>query len=325
MLLVNYCFVFIYRLVSWFFLFYFFKIINRLRMKKLAPFFYIIAIGILFSCNNTENTKQEEPLHKTVSNNGVNISYTDTGKGDTTLLFVHGWCINKTYWQLQVDAFSNQYRVVTMDLPGFGMSGKNREVWSTEAYGNDVDSVIAQLGLKNVIVIGHSMAGDIVLQAAVNTPGNIIGLVGVDNFKGTGLPQSKEDSANYKQAIEQLKHNFKAVATQYFNEALFSKTTADTIKKRILADVYRADTVVAVKCMEEEGFNEVQKLIEAKKTLYLINSDVTPTDTTGLKANNIPYKVLYVHGTGHYPMIESPAEFNMRLQEVLADISKGGK
>ena len=41
---------------------------------------------------------------------------------DTTLLFVHGWCINKEYWKEQSAYFCDNYKVVTLDLPGFGQS-----------------------------------------------------------------------------------------------------------------------------------------------------------------------------------------------------------
>jgi pimeloyl-ACP methyl ester carboxylesterase len=129
---------------------------------------FIIATGQI-SCSQKQ-TKQSANQQKKISDQGVNIAYTDNGKGDTTLLFVHGWCINKSYWTNQVSYFGKKYRVVTIDLPGFGQSGKNRTVWNAISYGRDVDSVISQLNLKNVVLIGHSMAGDIVLEAAVNAP-----------------------------------------------------------------------------------------------------------------------------------------------------------
>ncbi|MCR8561241.1 alpha/beta hydrolase [Mucilaginibacter sp. BJC16-A38] len=280
----------------------------------IVAFFVITAIQI--SCS------QKSPnQHKKISDQGVNIAYTDTGKGDTTLLLVHGWCLNRSYWANQVNYFSNRYRVVTIDLPGFGQSGKNRTVWTPETYGRDVDSVIAQLSLKNVILVGHSMAGDIVLQAAVNAPDKVIGLVGVDNFKGvnSAIP-TKKDSAEYDQVIGQLKHNFKKVATDYFNQDLFSKTTPDSIKTRILADVAKADTTIATACMMMNDFNEVKQLIVSKKKLYLINSDVTLTISTGLRANKIPYQVKFIHGVGHFPMVETPVEFNKDLEAIIKSI-----
>ncbi|MDP9078483.1 MAG: alpha/beta hydrolase [Bacteroidota bacterium] len=279
-----------------------------------VAFFVIAAVQI--SCS-----QKSQNQHKKISDQGVNIAYTDTGKGDTTLLLVHGWCLNRSYWANQVSYFSKRYRVVTIDLPGFGQSGKKRTVWTPETYGRDVDSVIAQLNLKNVILVGHSMAGDIVLQAAVNAPGKVIGLIGVDNFKGVNsVVPTKKDSAEYDQVISQLKHNFQKVATDYFNQDLFSKTTPDSIKTRILADVAKADTTIATACMMMNDFSEVKQLIASKKKLYLINSDVTLTISTGLRANKIPYQVKFIHGVGHFPMVETPQEFNKDLEEIIKSI-----
>lgn len=277
---------------------------------------YILLLVQAFCNNNGPADKSNIKIN----DQGVNIAYTDNGKGDTTLLFVHGWCIDKTYWTNQVNFFSKKYRVVTIDLPGFGQSGKNRKVWNTEAFGRDVDSVMSQLNLKNVILVGHSMAGDIILQAAINAKSRVIGLVGVDNFKNVGHIQSKADKIDFDKAIDTMKHHFKKITFEYFNQALFYKTTADSIKKRILNDVAKADTVIATACMATDDFNEVKTLTGMKRKLYLINSDYTKTDTTGFKKNNIPYQVINIHATGHFPMIEKPQEFNTALAQVIKNI-----
>jgi pimeloyl-ACP methyl ester carboxylesterase len=70
-----------------------------------------------------------------------------------------------------------------------------------------------------------------------------------------------------------------------------------------------------------DDFDEVKKLASVKKKLFLINSDYTPTDTTGFKTDHIPYQVFYIHETGHFPMIEKPQEFNSALTQIIAKIS----
>jgi pimeloyl-ACP methyl ester carboxylesterase len=284
----------------------------------------IVLSGVIVSCNNTSQSSTTNTGAKiAVHNDGVNIAYTDTGKNDTTLLFVHGWCINKSYWTNQAAYFGKRYRVVAIDLPGFGQSGKNRNQWNTLAFSRDVDSVIRQLKLKKVILVGHSMSGDVVLQAAVDNPKQVIGLVVVDIFKNVGKDEVQTEQAKkeYAAAIDSLKHHFKKIAFDYFNQALFYSTTTAAVKKRVLNDVAHVDTVIAAACMEpNDDFNEVPKLKAAKTKLYLINSDVEPTDTTHLATNKIPYKLLYIHATGHFPMIEKPQQFNMLLDNVIADI-----
>jgi pimeloyl-ACP methyl ester carboxylesterase len=257
-----------------------------------------------------------------IKNNGVNIAYIDTHKGDTTLLFVHGWCINKGYWSNQLGYFSKRYRVITIDLPGFGQSGKNRSAWDAHTFGGDVSAVINQLHLKNVVLIGHSMAGDIILEAAINNPKQVIALVGVDNFKNVGIghASSAKENAEYDKAIDSLRDHFTFIATDYITHQLFSKTTPDSIKQRVLYDALSADTLIAAACMKRDTLKESVELQKTGKPLYLINSDVSPTAITGFQKLGIPYKVYNVHGSGHYPMIEQPHVFNKQLQLALSSM-----
>jgi len=68
-------------------------------------------------------------------------------------------------------------------------------------------------------------------------------------------------------------------------------------------------------------YDVLPHLKRLKKRLYLINSDLTPTDTTGLVKQAIGYKIFTLHGTGHFPMIESPVEFNSLLAKAVLLIS----
>lgn len=296
-------------------------------MRHLSYLLALIVAASTSACNRSSNQKEviNTDSVTAIHNNGVNIAFTDAGKSDTTLLFIHGWAINKEYWASQVTYFSKKYRVVTIDLPGFGESGKNRDKWDTDTYSSDISSVINVLNLKKVILIGHSMSGDIALQATVDNPNRIIALVGIDNFKNVGAPQNPDDKKDYAAAISLMKQNFKKIAFQYFNQSLFSNTTSPAIKKRILSDVAKTDSTIAIASMEQQdiGFDEITKLKKARKKLYLINSDVTPTITKYMTAQNIPFQIYYTKGTGHYAMIENPKEFNSQLDGIIEDIKKG--
>lgn len=290
-------------------------------MNLLKKILGVATFAALLACTTVGNHNTKAKI-KIVSNN-VYIDYTDTGSGDTTLLFVHGWCINKTYWENQVIYFGKRYRVVSIDLPGFGLSGKNRKVWNTTTFGEDIKNVILQLRLKNVVLIGHSMAGDIIVQGAIDIPDKVIALVGVDNFKSAGVAfkcDTIKAKKEYDEAINAMRHNFKKVAFDWFNQSLFYKTTSPAIRQRILNDVAHADSTIATACLQHDDFDEAAKLLQAKKKLYLINSNYTLTTTTGLIERHIPYKLFFVHATGHFPMIEKPDEFNEMLDKVMADV-----
>lgn len=292
-------------------------------MKTFSLLTTLALSAILFSCNNPQPKDKNAAvkIKPQIKNDKVHIDYTDSGSGDTTLLFVHGWAINKTYWADQVAHFDKKYRVVTIDMGGFGLSGKNRDKWDTYTLAKDVDAVINQLGLSKVVLIGHSMAGVVVLQAAIDEPNKVIGLVGVDNFKSSGGPApTPAQKKEFTEAIDLMKKDFKKVTLEWFNQALFSKTTTKAVKDRVLNDVTKTDTVVAVATQEQGEYDEAPNLVKSKKKLYLVNSDYQPTDTTGLVKYKIPFMLLNVKGTGHFPMIEAPAEFNKQLEKALADM-----
>jgi len=69
-------------------------------MKKLPALFSLAtSIGLWYACiQHPQNKNAIDKSAVKISNHGVNIAYTDTGKGDTTLLFVHGRRINKSYF-----------------------------------------------------------------------------------------------------------------------------------------------------------------------------------------------------------------------------------
>ena len=114
---------------------------------------------------------------------GVSIHFDVQGNGATALVFVHGWCCNRHYWEGQAGHFSPDYTVVTLDLAGHGESGHNRTRWSVPAFGKDVAAVVEQLGLDQVVLIGHSMGGPVIVEPIGRLPAAVIGLVGVDTWQ----------------------------------------------------------------------------------------------------------------------------------------------
>src|SRR5580765_8013993 len=85
------------------------------------------------------------------ADDGIDIVYESRGKGDTALVFLHGWCGDREYWKHQADVFAADFRVVTLDQAGHGESGKDRKQWTTASLADDVKTVAKALELKRVI------------------------------------------------------------------------------------------------------------------------------------------------------------------------------
>jgi pimeloyl-ACP methyl ester carboxylesterase len=142
-----------------------------------------IAVTLLFALVALPLAAAEPEMGTVKSADGVEVAYDVRGKGDTALVFIHGWSGDREYWKHQVEPFAADYRVVTLDLPGHGRSGRDRKTWTTTGFASDVEAVIKKLELKRVFLIGHSMGGPIALATAKRLPGVVIGVVGVDTLK----------------------------------------------------------------------------------------------------------------------------------------------
>lgn len=119
----------------------------------------------------------------TNSADGVPIAFEVAGRGNPPLVFVHGWSCDRRYWQAQLTVFSRQFETVAIDLAGHGASGLGRRQWTIDSFGADVASVVQELDLPKAILIGHSMGGDVITEAARRLPGRIAGLIWVDTYK----------------------------------------------------------------------------------------------------------------------------------------------
>lgn len=273
------------------------------------------------ACNQADDTKRVEVMNK-----DVRIAYNSCGDADTTLLFVHGWCINKEYWAPQEKYFCKRYKVVGIDLPGFGQSGVNRSDWSFENYAADIKAVIDQLQLKHVILIGHSMSGDILLQVSNKYPSLVAGIVGIDNLHepaGKFTAQEQKDAAIF---LNMLQTSFDSTVYNYMRPGLFQPATDTAVVHRVMQDVFATDSSIATKVLTSlMTVSQQEKILMQglSHKLYLVNSDVQPVKTDSLaKYCKNGFSVETVHATGHYPMIEKPAEFNAALQKVINDIGR---
>jgi sigma-B regulation protein RsbQ len=260
---------------------------------------------------------------KIVNYKDMQISYTEAGTGDTTLFFVHGSFLNKEYWDEQIKFFSPTYHIIAIDLPGHGQSTKGSDSLIIQKFGDAVISVIKDLKLEKVILIGHSMGSDVILECAVKYPDPIIGFVVIDYFKnvGTPLPTKIAD-----QVLTGLKKDFSKTMEMYVRTGLVTKNTDSTVVNRVIRDYLNMDQAGAIESVAD-GFRYAPREKELVERLefkvYLINVDYMPTNEDLLKASlHERYALTTIHGTSHFPMIEDADGFNQALQKVIKELDQ---
>ena len=174
------------------------------------------------------------PVQGTVAApDGVSIAYTIRANDSPSLVFIHGWMCDQSFWDAQVEPMSESFTVVTIDLAGHGQSGMNREEWSLMTFGTDVQTVVEHLGLNEVILIGHSMGGPVALEAARMMPGRVIGVIAVDALHNANFEYDPEQKAGFLAAWNQ---DFAGTCTSFVT-AMFPETADLALVDRVKASM----------------------------------------------------------------------------------------
>ena len=252
---------------------------------------------------------------------GLKVAYEVRGKGDVALVFIHGWASDRTYWHMQLDECSSEYRVVAVDLGGHGQSGSDRKAWSIEGLAGDVQAVTEKLGLKRWILIGHSMGGPVSLAVAGRTPGRTIGIVGVDTLHDAEFKYDKEVN---DRMLDQFEKNFAgmmsgAVRTMFRSQA--DPAVVEWVTRK--ASSVSVPAVLAI--ARSASDLDLERLFsEARVPIRCINSQPgTPgTQETKTETNQkyADYKAVLIENTGHFPLLERPRRFNALLRGVLKEL-----
>jgi pimeloyl-ACP methyl ester carboxylesterase len=116
------------------------------------------------------------------------------GKGDTTLLLLHGYGESLLTWRLIIDPLARHYRVVALDLPGFGLSDKPDTIYNVAAYLSWLEDFADRQINGPIVAVGHSMGGQLAAQLALARPARIVAAVLVDPA-GAGINPVLTDSA----------------------------------------------------------------------------------------------------------------------------------
>jgi pimeloyl-ACP methyl ester carboxylesterase len=256
-----------------------------------------------------------------LATDGTRIAYELIGSGRPALVLVHGWSCDRTYWNAQLEALSRNFTIVTVDLAGHGESECCRETWSIAAFGSDVALIVTLNSLEDVVLVGHSMGGDVILEAARRLSTRVRGLIWIDTYRALPETSSSED---VQRRMGPFRANF-AEETSRFVRTMFGVDADPSLVERIARDMSAAPVDVALEVMEAAwtfGPAVPALLSELRLPLIAINPDNSSTDVDSLHSRGIDVQLM--PGVGHFPMLENPHAFNLQLVSAIKALAKRG-
>ena len=292
----------------------FFKPVTRYSM---SPISCLLALFLTFG---TIRAQADWP-HVVPSKDGTPISYEIYGAGEPTLVFVHGWSCDARYWRTQLPYFTKNHRVVMLALAGHGHSGMTRSQYTMRAFGEDVRAVTEATGSRRVILIGHSMGGSVIAEAARIMPSRVIGLIGIDTLENIEYPMTREE---LKKMIAPLEKDFRTGSRQFVEE-MISPQTDPQLREWILSDMSAAPPAVALSAMNnmmsQYISGEAAKIFdEIRVPVITVNGDMWPVNYEANRRHMLSFDAIVLKGADHFLMLNRPEQFNHALEKAISKI-----
>jgi pimeloyl-ACP methyl ester carboxylesterase len=260
------------------------------------------------------------------------LSHVRVGAGEPALAFVHGFGCSRTDWDAQLAHFAPTHACVACDLRGHGDTPGRAEDCSIEAYGADVAALLDALDLAQVVLVGHSMGCRVVLQAALDAPQRVAGLVLVDGSRiGSGDPAAAGASA--AQAVSATGY---ARFAQGLFDGMFLPTSDPALRSRVVERARAVPEAIGAALFARfvawDARDMARALAAVRRPLLVIQSTylnservrvpLKPGESTPwfdlVRANCPQARVEIVTGVGHFPQIEAAVRVNALIEEFLA-------
>jgi pimeloyl-ACP methyl ester carboxylesterase len=247
------------------------------------------------------------------------LSYDAAGKGDPALLFLHGWCGDRSFFAPQFDFFSDTHRVVSVDLPGHGASPVPKE-FSIEGFASETAKLARELRLGRSVVFGHSIGAMVALALAQKSSELVDAVALIDP-----PPLSKEV---WKGFAAQLISSFEGAdgpaGRRQFVEQMFLPTDDPTRRAEIIQTMTSVPNDTAIPAVRAiAAFDAMAALRECTVPVLTISSAVPTNDAASLLEANPTMTIGQTVGAGHFLQLEVPEQVNPMIERFLAIIPGG--
>jgi pimeloyl-ACP methyl ester carboxylesterase len=245
----------------------------------------------------------------------MTIHSTSTGKGTKTLVLVHGWTCDETSWDANVSELSKHYRVITLDLPGHGKSGAPKDGKVTlDMFARAVEAVRAEQKVDKIILVGHSMGTPVIRQYAHLYPQHVTALVLVDGVVVAPTPPGAP-AVRTPLDPDKLTTSEGLSMREAMIKGMFTPKTPKDVQEHVLKMMLGAPPATAASAMR----TTFDPTYASDEVMTVPAYGIFAEKSFALSATPFLKKVLpkleYVEmpGTGHFVMMEQPAEFDRLL------------
>lgn len=248
----------------------------------------------------------------------IATNYIDIGSGDT-LILLHGWGSNIKLFDMMINALKDRFRIVALDMPGFGETNEPKKSMNVDEYTDFVIKFINSMNIKKAHILGHSFGGRVIIKMMnrSNIGFEINKIILVDS---AGIKPKKSFSVSMK--IKMFK-----LAKKMFEGTILGKMYPNFIEnmrnKSGSPDYNMATPIMRQSLVKVVNEDLTDLLANIKNETLLIwgdKDDATPISDAHIMNEKIPNSgLVVVKGAGHYSYIEQFAYVNTVIKTFITN------
>ncbi|MCB0587905.1 MAG: alpha/beta hydrolase [Phaeodactylibacter sp.] len=259
---------------------------------------------------------------KFISYQDKKIAYQSEGKG-TAVVLVHGFCEDSNIWEdFRADLLEENYRVIRIDLPGFGRSEVVAPI-TIEQMAEAVHAVLLKLNIKKVVFIGHSMGGYAGLAFARLYPQMLTGL---GLFHSHPYADSEEKKDNRRKSIDFIKRQGHVLFVKQLIPGLFNPKFANSNAFLIEKLTYRAARgksagIIAAQQAMIDRKDETQTLAKLEvPVLFIIGEEDPAVPPESAEQIHLPQtaSIHILEKVGHMGLFEARKQTQRIVRQFIA-------
>jgi sigma-B regulation protein RsbQ len=264
-------------------------------------------------------------MEKTISSRNNVKSF---GKGQP-MMFAHGFGCDQNMWRFITPAFENEYRIILFDYVGAGKSdvrSYNVERYSSlQGYAQDVLDICNELGLSDVIFVGHSVSSMIGLLAALERPeyfSNIVMVGPSPCYINDGDYIGGFERKDIEELLETMEKNYIGWANFIAPNIMGNKERPE-LSEELTGSFCSTDPVIASQFARATFFsdnrNDLAKLKTPSLILQCSDDIIAPLEVGAFLHHHLPQSELKImRAKGHCPHMSEPQETIKLIQEYLS-------
>ena len=282
-----------------------------------------------------------KPRMMKVRGDGIQIQLAVWEGSGKTILSIHGLTANSRFWDCLASALSPAHKVIAMDLRGRGLSEKPPAGYSIEHHCRDILALLNDLGLKRIVLMGHSLGAFISLVFAAKHPQKVDRLILVDGGGKLSESQMAKVFEGIKPSLDRLGKTFPSFEDyiSQMRQAPFLQPWNSYMEAYFRYEVEEVErgirSRVPPKAIEEEAANLRKEdstqfysrvscptlILRATKGMLAEDDLVLPEDVAERMAREIEnVRRVDLEGTNHYTILFQPNR--LRDQAILDFLSE---